>query len=72
MRVPVHSASRPLVYTAVAILVATAGSASAGTQTVVTLGFDDATAGQFQVGAMVASRGLNATFFVNSGRSCAS
>src|SRR5437879_1383728 len=60
--------TRSLVCTALAILVASAGSASAGTQTVVTLGFDDATAAQFQVGAMLASRGLNATFFVNSGR----
>src|SRR2546421_9914479 len=68
MRAPFYSASRSLVGTAVALSVANAVAASAQTQTVVTLGFDDDTAEQSQVGAMLASRGLNATFFVNSGR----
>src|SRR5580700_5799503 len=36
--------------------------------TIVSLSFDDTFPDQFQVAAMLAQRGLNATFFVNSGR----
>ncbi len=43
-------------------------AAQTATQTLVTLTFDDALADQYQVGAMLAERGLAATFFVPSGR----
>lgn len=39
-----------------------------GTTTVVSLTFDDTLADQFQVGEMVAARGMRATFYVNSTR----
>ena len=37
-------------------------------RTIVSLSFDDTFADQAQVGALVAARGMHATFFVNSGR----
>ncbi len=43
-------------------------SAQARAETIVTLTLDDGTEGQDAAGAMLAARGLRATFFVNSGR----
>jgi peptidoglycan/xylan/chitin deacetylase (PgdA/CDA1 family) len=37
-------------------------------QTIVTLGFDDGDADQYQTGAMLASHGMHATYYINSGR----
>ena len=44
------------------------GGRSGAPTTIVSLTFDDTFADQFQVGALVAARGMHATFFVNSGR----
>jgi len=43
-------------------------AAPARAETIVTLTFDDGTEGQDAAGAVLAARGLRATFFVNSGR----
>lgn len=43
-------------------------ASEAGPETIVSLSFDDTFPDQFQVAAMVAQRGMHATFFVNSGR----
>src|SRR4051794_28599243 len=40
---------------------------AAGTNTVVTIGFDDSNADQFKMLKMLAAHGMNATFFTNSG-----
>jgi peptidoglycan/xylan/chitin deacetylase (PgdA/CDA1 family) len=46
---------------------ALAAPATASGSTIVSLGFDDAWADQYQVRSMLSQRGLHATFFINSG-----
>ena len=57
-----------VVFGVVALSASTAGVARAGSPTIVTLAFDDSLANQYQVRTMLSSRGMHATFFVNSGR----
>jgi peptidoglycan/xylan/chitin deacetylase (PgdA/CDA1 family) len=54
-------------FTVWALLVG-AGTARASGQTIVSLTFDDGTATQYQARSMLASHGMKATFFINSGK----
>jgi uncharacterized repeat protein (TIGR01451 family) len=68
-RLPGGRRARPLLIAVIAALgMLFAAPAARAADTIVSLQFDDGTAGQTAVGPMLAAHGLHATFFVNSDR----
>src|SRR5690349_13412821 len=63
---PVPSGARGALLTVAAALLVATPAARAGSNTIVTLTFDDGFADQAVVPSMLAARGMHATFFVNS------